>query len=155
MYVNIQDSAVSSINYALDRQILTQNMNINHALVCYSQWIMGLDRQLAPGGVLFPRKIPGLSENCLYSVNQWKWAGGVVNFTAGIYIMYKIKMPRIYMCRSTICNAHFVSNCDPWKTGGYCIPRTKYVRGILWFSRRYAAASAATSASADTSSFSR
>ena len=31
-----------------------------------------------------------------------------------------------------------------------CIPRTKYVRGILWFSRRYAAA-----ASADTSSFSR
>ena len=34
---------------------------------------------------------------------------------------------------------------------GYCIPRTKYVRGILWFSRRYAAASA----SADTSSFSR
>ena len=23
-----------------------------------------------------------------------------------------------------------------------CIPRTKYVRGILWFSRRYAAASA-------------
>ena len=22
----------------------------------------------------------------------------------------------------------------------YCIPRTKYVRGILWFSRRYAAA---------------
>ena len=31
-----------------------------------------------------------------------------------------------------------------------CIPRTKYVRGILWFSRRYAA-----SASADTSSFSR
>ena len=25
---------------------------------------------------------------------------------------------------------------------GYCIPRTKYVRGILWFSRRYAAASA-------------
>ena len=24
----------------------------------------------------------------------------------------------------------------------YCIPRTKYVRGILWFSRRYAAASA-------------
>ena len=32
-----------------------------------------------------------------------------------------------------------------------CIPRTKYVRGILWFSRRYAAASA----SADTSSFSR
>ena len=37
-----------------------------------------------------------------------------------------------------------------------CIPRTKYVRGILWFSRRYAAASAsAASASADTSSFSR
>ena len=34
------------------------------------------------------------------------------------------------------------------------IPRTKYVRGILWFSRRYAAAAAA-SASADTSSFSR
>ena len=33
----------------------------------------------------------------------------------------------------------------------YCIPCTKYVRGILWFSRRYAAASA----SADTSSFSR
>ena len=32
----------------------------------------------------------------------------------------------------------------------YCIPRTKYVRGILWFSRRSAA-----SASADTSSFSR
>ena len=30
----------------------------------------------------------------------------------------------------------------------YCIPRTKYVRGILWFSRRYAA-------SADTSSFSQ
>ena len=26
----------------------------------------------------------------------------------------------------------------------YCIPRTKYVRGILWFSRRYAAASAAS-----------
>ena len=26
-----------------------------------------------------------------------------------------------------------------------CIPRTKYVRGILWFSRRYAAASADTS----------
>ena len=25
-----------------------------------------------------------------------------------------------------------------------CIPRTKYVRGILWFSRRYAAASAAS-----------
>ena len=24
----------------------------------------------------------------------------------------------------------------------YCIPRTKYVRGILWFSRRYAATSA-------------
>ena len=24
----------------------------------------------------------------------------------------------------------------------YCIPRTKYVRGILWFSRRYASASA-------------
>ena len=23
-----------------------------------------------------------------------------------------------------------------------CIPRTKYVRGILWFSRRYASASA-------------
>ena len=37
-----------------------------------------------------------------------------------------------------------------------CIPRTKYVRGILWFSRRYAAASAsASAASADTSSFSR
>ena len=39
-----------------------------------------------------------------------------------------------------------------------CIPRTKYVRGILWFSRRYAAAAAAASAaaaSADTSSFSR
>ena len=33
-----------------------------------------------------------------------------------------------------------------------CIPRTKYVRGILWFSRRYAASA---SASADTSSFSR
>ena len=33
-----------------------------------------------------------------------------------------------------------------------CIPRTKYLRGILWFSRRSAAASAA--ASADTSSFS-
>ena len=33
-----------------------------------------------------------------------------------------------------------------------CIPRTKYVRGILWFSRRYAASAAA---SADTSSFSR
>ena len=31
----------------------------------------------------------------------------------------------------------------------YCIPRTKYARGILWFSRCYAAASA------DTSSFSR
>ena len=30
-----------------------------------------------------------------------------------------------------------------------CVPRTKYVWGILWFSRRYAAASA------DTSSFSR
>ena len=29
----------------------------------------------------------------------------------------------------------------------YCIPRTKYVRGILWFSRRYAA-SASASASA-------
>ena len=41
--------------------------------------------------------------------------------------------------------------------GIYCIPRTKYVRGILWFSRRYAAAAsaAAASASADTSSFSR
>ena len=26
--------------------------------------------------------------------------------------------------------------------GNNCIPRTKYVRGILWFSRRYAAASA-------------
>ena len=26
----------------------------------------------------------------------------------------------------------------------YCIPRTKYVRGILWFSRRYAAASSAS-----------
>ena len=41
----------------------------------------------------------------------------------------------------------------------YCIPRTKYVRGILWFSRRYAAAAAAAAsaaaASADTSSFSR
>ena len=38
-----------------------------------------------------------------------------------------------------------------------CIPRTKYVRGILWFSRRSAAASAsaASAASADTSSFSR
>ena len=41
-----------------------------------------------------------------------------------------------------------------------CIPRTKYVRGILWFSRRYAAAAAASaaasaSASADTASFSR
>ena len=36
-----------------------------------------------------------------------------------------------------------------------CIPRTKYVRGILWFSRRYAAAASAASASADTSSFSR
>ena len=36
-----------------------------------------------------------------------------------------------------------------------CIPRTKYVRGILWFSRRYAAAAASASASADTSSFSR
>ena len=36
-----------------------------------------------------------------------------------------------------------------------CIPRTKYLRGILWFSRRYAAsAAAAASASADTSSFS-
>ena len=35
-----------------------------------------------------------------------------------------------------------------------CIPRTKYVRGMLWFSRRYAA-SASTSASADTLSFSR
>ena len=30
-----------------------------------------------------------------------------------------------------------------------CIPRTKYVRGILWFSRRYAAASAVSAASAD------
>ena len=30
-----------------------------------------------------------------------------------------------------------------WKSKfGNCIPRTKYVRGILWFSRRYAAASA-------------
>ena len=30
-----------------------------------------------------------------------------------------------------------------WSTyGGYCIPRMKYVRGILWFSRRSAAASA-------------
>ena len=37
----------------------------------------------------------------------------------------------------------------------YCIPRTKYVRGILWYSRRYVAASAASAASADTSSFSR
>ena len=36
----------------------------------------------------------------------------------------------------------------------YCIPRTKYVRGILWFSRR-SAASASAAASADTSSFSR
>ena len=34
----------------------------------------------------------------------------------------------------------------------YCIPRTKYVRGILWFSHRYAASA---SASTDTSSFSR
>ena len=33
------------------------------------------------------------------------------------------------------------------KFDSYCIPRTKYVRGILWFSRRYAA-------SADISSFS-
>ena len=44
--------------------------------------------------------------------------------------------------------------------GVSCIPRTKYVRGILWFSRRYAAsasasAASAASASADTSSFSR
>ena len=39
---------------------------------------------------------------------------------------------------------------------GHCIPRTKYVRGILWFSRRYAASAAsASAASADTSSFSR
>ena len=37
-----------------------------------------------------------------------------------------------------------VSNCELL----YCIPRTKYVRGILWFSRRYAAASASASASA-------
>ena len=42
----------------------------------------------------------------------------------------------------------------------YCIPRTKYVRGILWFSRRSAAsasvsAASTASASADTSSFSR
>ena len=37
-------------------------------------------------------------------------------------------------------------------TRNNCIPRTKYVRGILWFSRRYAASAAA---SADTSSFSR
>ena len=29
-----------------------------------------------------------------------------------------------------------------------CIPRTKYVRGILWFSRRYAASAAAASAAA-------
>ena len=35
-----------------------------------------------------------------------------------------------------------------------CIPRTKYVRGILWFSR-LSAASASAAASADTSSFSR
>ena len=34
----------------------------------------------------------------------------------------------------------------------YCIPRTKYVRGILWFSRRYAAASASASASAASAS---
>ena len=34
----------------------------------------------------------------------------------------------------------------------YCIPRTKYVRGILWFSRRYAAASAASAASASAAS---
>ena len=36
-----------------------------------------------------------------------------------------------------------------------CIPHTKYVWGILWFSRRYAAAASAAAASADTSSFSR
>ena len=45
------------------------------------------------------------------------------------------------------------------ETVDYCIPRTKYVRGILWLSRCYAAASAAASAasaaSADISSFSR
>ena len=40
-------------------------------------------------------------------------------------------------------------------TNTNCIPRTKYVRGILWFSRCYAAAAASAAASADTSSFSR
>ena len=45
-----------------------------------------------------------------------------------------------------------MSEIQRYKTSAVnCIPRTKYVRGILWFSRRYAAASA----SADTSSFSR
>ena len=44
---------------------------------------------------------------------------------------------------------HYVTKCTINKLIYNCIPRTKYVRGILWFSRRYAAASA------DTSSFSR
>ena len=36
-----------------------------------------------------------------------------------------------------------------------CIPRTKYVRGILWFSRRYAAASASAASAASASAFHR
>ena len=45
--------------------------------------------------------------------------------------------------------------CHECSLGVYCIPCTKYVRGILWFSRRSAAASASAATSADTSSFSR
>ena len=48
------------------------------------------------------------------------------------------------------CNFHI----NDGKNTANCIPRTKYVRGILWFSRRYATAASAA-ASADTSSFSR
>ena len=54
-------------------------------------------------------------------------------------------------------NVQCVTHCGPYIENWLltiCIPRTKYVRGILWFSRRSAAASAAA-ASADTSSFSR
>ena len=60
------------------------------------------------------------------------------------------KISKIFLGRTPLRQ----NNQSQYNTFNNCIPRTKYVRGILWFSRRSAAASAAA-ASADTSSFSR
>ena len=50
--------------------------------------------------------------------------------------MYQMFFVRFVLTKSIFINFTLHVN--------YCIPRTKYVRGILWFSRRYAAASVST-----------